>query len=199
MGKMDANRPACNEAKGEKVFSLAEFKNYLSGQKDPNGEILTEEDIARLIEIGLNKGLPLELEKGEILTFSKNAWIKLSPITLNNGKSYDMLYIFCTSNLKGEIEFPIAIFRRYPHLESARKTLEENNQFFVPMLYTKKNDLERAFFVDGHQVKVSDKLRMKKLSFIKGADGLYHREDDADVENNDKAATSWFYKFEFVK
>ena len=198
MGKMDANRPACNEAKGEKVFSLEEFKNYRAGQKDPEGEVLTEEDIQRLIEIGLNKGLPLELEEGEIITFSKNAWIKLSPITLN-GKSYDMLYIFCQSNLKGELEFPLAIFRRYPHLESARKELEENNPFFVPMLYTKKNDIERSFFVSGHQVKVTKKLRMKKLSFIKGADGLYHREDDADVEKNDRAATSWFYKFEFVK
>lgn len=193
-----SKRPLVNGARGERVFSLKEFNEFLKSGKSPLKEI-SKEELEELTEVGLNKGLPFELSKGEIIYVPEDAWIK-TKVFKNNGNVYPMIYIVVETSLRQEeIDFPIAIFRRLPHLQEDRDTLQENNPFWDIMLQNDLGDLNRALKVEGKNFEVIEKLSLKKLTFVRDANGKASRVSDDDVKKDPKASKGWFYKFKFVE
>lgn len=194
--KINSHGIPVDTSKGEAVYTASELENILSDEE--------QRDLAASLEkIGSNKGIPFEPRLNEVFTVPKKdkALIVKRMIALNN-KNYPLLYLIVTSDQRGEIEFPLAIFRRLPILPEDLEELQRDNPLGAEMLKNGMNDIRRAFACIGHSFQVTMAKRMPKRDWkpVNGKPTAIKAEAvKAALEAGQTVAESWFYKYSITK
>lgn len=173
---------------GEKVFNIGELLK-LKDQGDA--------EIDELFALGEGKGLPFEFKEGEIVEFPKfeecDLIVRISKL---NGKEYKLLSTIATSNMRGEIEVPISIFRRTPAIEADRKRLVEGSALTEQLLQNNLSDIARLQIVSSKSLIVSAALRMAKVMF-KLVSGRTERVDVESLPETERKSML-FYQVKFA-
>ena len=183
-------------SRGEAVYTATELEKILN---DPEQVKLANE----LEKIGSGKGIPFELKLDEVFTVppkSKVLFVK-RVITLSSN-NYPILYMICKSDKRGEVEFPISIFRRLPILQKDMDELLIDNPLGAEMLKNGMNDLKRGGLCIGHSFQVTYAQRLPKRDW-KTVNGkptaVTAAEVEASLNAGQTVAQSWFYKYRITK
>ena len=183
-------------SRGEAVYTATELEKILN---DPEQVKLANE----LEKIGSGKGIPFELKLDEVFTVppkSKVLFVK-RVITLSSN-NYPILYVICKSDKRGEVEFPISIFRRLPILQKDMDELLVDNPLGAEMLKNGMNDLKRGGLCIGHSFQVTYAQRLPKRDWktVNGKPTAIKAEEvEASINAGQSVAESWFYKYRITK
>lgn len=183
-------------SRGEAVYTATELENIL---KDPEQKDLADE----LEKIGSGKGIPFEPKLDEVFTVppkSKVLFVK-RVVTLNT-KNYPILYMICKSDKRGEVEFPISIFRRLPILQKDMDELLVDNPLGAEMLKNGMNDIKRGGLCIGHMFQVTYAQRRPKRDWktVNGKPTAIKAEEvEASINAGQTVSESWFYKYRITK
>lgn len=183
-------------SRGEAVYTATELENIL---KDPEQVKLAEE----LEKLGSGKGIPFELNLDEVFTVPpKSRALFVKRVVTLNTKDYPILYMVCKSDKRGEVEFPISIFRRLPILQKDMDDLLIDNPLGAEMLKNGMNDLKRGGLCIGHSFQVTYAQRRPKRDWkiVSGKPTAVRAEEvEASLNAGQTVAESWFYKYRITK
>ena len=150
-----------------------------------------------LFAIGEGKGVPFEFKVKEEIQFSK---FEEAPIIVRisklNGKEYKLLSTIATSNLRGEIEVPMSIFRRVPALPEDLQKLIEGHPLTEELLQNNLGDFARFQMVSGHKILVTNALKLTKITF-KTVNGKAERVDASKIPVEERKPMN-FYQVRFA-
>lgn len=131
--------------------------------KKEAGEATEFEDI---FTIGEGKGVPFEFKESEEITFDKiEELLLVVRVSRLNGKDYKMLSILGMSNLRGQVEVPVSIFRRVPALAKDRDLLVENFPLTEKFLQNNLSDFARVLSLAGMKILICKVLNLAKVLF----------------------------------
>ena len=176
---------------GEKTVRIGDILKFK--EENPNAE--TEWD--DLFAIGEGKGIPFEFKEGEMITFrpyeENDLIVRISKL---NGKEYKLLSVIAESNIRGEVEVPLSIFRRIPALEEDRQRLVRDYSLTENLLQNNLSDLGRLSILGGHTVQICSVLQLAKVMF-KSTNGVISRVDVAALDPKDRKTMN-FYQAKFA-
>ena len=166
------------------------------------GDILTAKangssEFDDLFAIGEGKGIPFEFKENEEIVFSK---FEQAPIIVRisklNGKEYKLLSTIAASNLRGDIEIPMSIFRRVPAFPEDLQKLIEGHTLTEELLQNNIGDFTRLQTVSGHKVCVIKALKLTKVTF-KTVGGKVERVDVSKLPAEERKTMN-FYQVKFA-
>jgi len=175
----------------EKLYVM---KDILASMASDN----PSDEVSELFGIGEGKGIPFEFKENETISFDKFEDLPLIVRVVKIGsKEYKVLSTEGNSNLRGDIEVPLAIFRRTPALQEDVEKLVNKYPLSETLLTNSMGDITRMQLLSSKKILIEHVLYLPKITFV-SVNGKVEKEDTTQIPP-EKRKTMRFYQVKFVK
>lgn len=171
----------------EVAYTVADL---LTKVKESDAEAIAA--LENIQEVGRNKGVIYTPKSGSVITFDKyeDSVIVVRASTFNDNLILQ-LNVIAVDAVIGDVELPIAIFRRKPALKEDLEALMKN-KFTAQLLQNYIGDLKRLEMLSGKSWKVSISIYARR-KFVKDPKTGRMKEDDVSKIPVDAREMQEFY------
>ena len=119
-----------------------------------------------IVSLGEGKGIAFAFKANEHVTFPKfEEMIFVKRTTTFHGKEYALLYVYGSSDFRGDVEVPLSIFRRVPGLEEDQAAFFKDSPLTEQLAQSQLGDLGRARILSDHTIVVDEGKKYLRQTF----------------------------------